>query len=276
MILSVFFDVKKQDDIEESITDGLNDGGIDFVYFDEDNVKLIIAQSKYTASLAYGDIKNEFDKICDTINNFRQSNTGSYNERLRQILQNAIDRLPDDEQDNIEIYLFTSANSANINDPEKIIKRLNNDIPELKQFSVFIYSGEEIKQKIVDRVTPEPVEKYTIEIDKARNFLTYETEHARGIVINIKSDSLTRMFNKFQTKGLFDMNIRRYVGNRLIDDKIKETLDANRDDFWFLNNGIVIVCENYVITGRKIELFNFSIVNGGQTTYLIGKYKGSN
>ena len=151
------------------------DGGIDFLYFDEDNVKLIIAQSKYTASLVYGDIKKEFDKICDTINNFRNSNTGSYNERLARTFQNDLDSLPDDEQE-----------------------------------------------------------------------------------------------------GLFDMNIRRYVGNRLIDDKIKETLDENRDDFWFLNNGIVIVCENYVITDRKIELSNFSIVNGGQTTYLIGKYKGSN
>ncbi|MBR0203601.1 MAG: AIPR family protein, partial [Synergistaceae bacterium] len=151
------------------------------------------------------------------------------------------------------------------------------DIPDLNQFSVSIYSGEDIERRLDELHTEiAVVPEYTIEIDKARNFLAYETEHARGIVINIKSDSLTRMFNKFQAKGLFDMNIRRYVGNRLIDDKIKETLDENRDDFWFLNNGIVIVCENYVITDRKIELSNFSIVNGGQTTYLIGKYKGSN
>lgn len=95
-------------------------------------------------------------------------------------------------------------------------------------------------------------------------------------MVNIKSSSLMRLYNKFASKGLFDMNIRRYIRNKLIDDKIKETLSKNRGDFWFLNNGIVIVCEEFSIDGDKITLTNFSIVNGGQTTYLIGDYKGSN
>ena len=41
-----------------------------------------------------------------------------------------------------------------------------------------------------------------------------------------------------------------------------------------MNNGIIIACEEFVIDGDNIKLYNFSIVNGCQTTTLLGKYSG--
>lgn len=75
---------------------------------------------------------------------------------------------------------------------------------------------------------------------------------------------------------MFDLNIRRYIKNTLVDSGIKKTLDNNRENFWFLNNGIIIACEDYTIDGNTVKLSKFSIVNGGQTTTLIGNYKGTN
>ena len=49
-----------------------------------------------------------------------------------------------------------------------------------------------------------------------------------------------------------------------------------RDNFWFLNNGIIIACTEFEPDGDTIKLHNFSIVNDGQTTQLIGTYKGTN
>lgn len=202
MLLSLFFNVKKFDDTVACVTDAANDGGVDFVYFDEEDSKLVISQSKYTETLSYSEIKIEFDKICDTINNFRRGNTGSYNENVRKVLQNYIDRLPDDEQDNIEISLFTSA--SNVNDTEEIIIKLNNDIPELDKFIVSVYSRDDIEKKIQEKYSEITVVSYAkIEIDKAGNYLQYETEHARGIMVNIKSVSLTSLYNKFASQGLF-------------------------------------------------------------------------
>lgn len=43
-----------------------------------------------------------------------------------------------------------------------------------------------------------------------------------------------------------------------------------------ISNGIIIACESYEIDGNTVRLSNFSIVNGGQTTTLIGNYKGTN
>lgn len=275
MLLSIFFDLKSFDDKFDCVTDGSSDGGIDFIYFDEDEIKLFICQSKYTESLSYVEIKNEFDKICDTINNFKRSKTRSYNETLKRVLQNAIDRLPDDEQDNIEINLFTVA--TDVIDTENIIEKLKDDISDLDKFSFSIYSKDDIENKIQEHFSKIPTVSYAkIEIDKAKNYLEYENEYAKGIMVNIKSASLVGLYNKYQNSGLFDMNIRRYIVNHTIDEKIIGTLNKNRSDFWFLNNGIVIACEEFSIDGNKVNLFNFSIVNGGQTTYLIGKYKGKN
>ena len=37
--------------------------------------------------------------------------------------------------------------------------------------------------------------------------------------------------------------------------------------FWLKNNGITIVCGDFEIDGREVKLRDFSIINGGQTTY---------
>ena len=39
-----------------------------------------------------------------------------------------------------------------------------------------------------------------------------------------------------------------------------------------LNNGLTIACNEYKVDGKFIKLYDFSIVNGGQTTNLIGTY----
>lgn len=90
------------------------------------------------------------------------------------------------------------------------------------------------------------------------------------------ASSLRALHNSFVDKGLFDLNIRRYIRNKFVDDGIRNTLDKERDNFWFYNNGIIIACQDYRVDGNKVHIYNFSIVNGGQTTTLIGNYKGSN
>lgn len=245
MLLSVFFGVSDLDDKLDCVTDGSHDGGIDFIYFDEEDSKLFICQAKYIDNIAPSYIRIEFDKICDTINNFRKGNTGSYNETLKRILQNALDHLPDDDQDNIEIILFTT---ANIKDVDDIIKKACNDIPDLGRFAVYIYAEDDIEKQIQEIHSEiATVESAKIEIDNPHNCLVYKNAHARGIMVNIKSTSLIALYNKFKASGLFDMNIRHYIRSRMVDDKINETLHKNRGDFWFLNNGIVIACEDFTI-----------------------------
>ncbi|MTL60247.1 hypothetical protein GMA70_13730, partial [Turicibacter sanguinis] len=97
------------------------------------------------------------------------------------------------------------------------------------------------------------------------------SENMEGIFVNISSKSLTKIYNKYKDKGLFDLNIRKYIRNKLVDDSITDTIRNNSENFWFLNNGLTIACDEFSLDGDNIRLYDFSIVNGGQTTNLIGK-----
>lgn len=142
---------------------------------------------------------------------------------------------------------------------------------------VSVYGVSEINSQIKELIErAKTVNEYKIEIDYPHNVLQYETDNVSGIMVNMSSESLVRMYDKFKDEGLFDLNIRKYIKNKTVDEGIKETLDKERDNFWFYNNGLTIACSEYVLDGNKVKLYDFSIVNGGQTTNRIGNYKGSN
>lgn len=260
-------------DIESSITNGPNDGGIDFVYYDDEEPKVVLGQCKYTENMKLNDIISELNKMSSTVENFKKANTGTYNKKLKTNLQNALDRLPDESAGNVEYCIFTTSD-INQND---VTNKLHAEHNLYSKDMVSVYGVSEINSQIKELIErAKTVNEYKIEIDHPHNVLQYETDNVSGIMVNMSSESLVRMYDKFKDEGLFDLNIRKYIKNRTVDEGIKETLDKERDNFWFYNNGLTIACSEYVLDGNKVKLYDFSIVNGGQTTNRIGNYKGSN
>lgn len=261
-------------DIEMSITNGPNDGGVDFVYYDEESSKVILGQCKYTKNLKLNDIITELNKMSTTVENFKISNTGIYNEKLRAELQNALDRLPDGDEGNVEYNIYTISDY----DETSIMNKIEAEHNTYSKEMVNVYGKDEFITKIKEKVEKLNMieEEFTINIDQANNYLTYSNSSADGIMVNMSSNSLIKMFNKYKDEGLLDMNIRKYVKNKMVDDGIKRTLDKDRSNFWFFNNGIIIACDDYYVDGNTVKIRGFSIVNGGQTTNRIGNYKGSN
>jgi AIPR protein len=70
---------------------------------------------------------------------------------------------------------------------------------------------------------------------------------------------------------LFDWNVRDYQGEVAVNREIKASLeDGPSDDFWWLNNGVTILCSEINIGGNKtFTLGGVQIVNGMQTSYSI-------
>lgn len=270
MLLNVVF---KQQFADCIVTDGPNDGGIDFIYYNDDESKLILGQSKYTDSLGANDVIAEFNKMFSTYQNFKKHNTGIYNEALKRELTNAIDQMPDDNSGTVEFHLYTKAEGFDVDAVSKKMELTMPDDFPLDSAKLIekadIENAIEASQQSIDIVSGD-----SIRIDKANNCLFYESDSLEGLMCNVMSSSIVKLYDKYQNSGLFDLNIRRFIKNKLVDDAIKKTLDNDRINFWFLNNGIIIACEDYTISGYKIYLSNFSIVNGGQTTQLIGEYKG--
>jgi len=128
--------------------------------------------------------------------------------------------------------------------------------------------GEDIEATIESNTEPfEYVHKDSLQVDNPSNMMHYGNN---SFVCNISAQSLKKLWKKEGSHGLLAMNLRYYIKSQTIDNKIEESILENPDDFWYLNNGIIIVCDDYKFNGNELMLTNFSIVNGGQTTRMIG------
>jgi hypothetical protein len=68
---------------------------------------------------------------------------------------------------------------------------------------------------------------------------------------------------------LFDWNVRDFQGDNTVNREIKASLAPGAtDDFWWLNNGVTILCSEAHIGGdRRFTLSDVQIVNGMQTSH---------
>ena len=233
----------------QNITDGSRDGGIDFVYFDDDNGKVVIGQNKYSNNCDVNSVCAEIEKIISTIKAFYSGATTEFSRDMKKKVLNVLDRLNEENEGNIEVIFSSLSNSDlifyDVSDIEKVIEDLQKELNVVSEFS--------------------------FDIDKSKNILNYRSEKYEGSVFNISAVSLKNAFDRFETSGLFNLNIRRYVKAKNVDEAIKNTILHEKDDFWFKNNGLTIACQDYRIDGNTVKMYNFSIVNGGQTTTLISK-----
>ncbi|MFB9861990.1 AIPR family protein [Rufibacter immobilis] len=78
-------------------------------------------------------------------------------------------------------------------------------------------------------------------------------------------------------EDLFESNIRHYQGSVDVNEKIRVTIeDPSDEDFWWLNNGITIIADNPSLVGTTLSIDNVQIVNGLQTSYSIFLHHNGN
>ena len=66
---------------------------------------------------------------------------------------------------------------------------------------------------------------------------------------------------------IFEGNVRDYQGNTEVNKAIRETLTRpGGEDFWWLNNGISVICASASLSGKTLTLENPEVVNGLQTS----------
>ncbi len=73
--------------------------------------------------------------------------------------------------------------------------------------------------------------------------------------------------------GLFEANVRDYQGKVEVNKAIEDTLLAqNKEEFWWLNNGVTILAAKAMLSGKTLTLENPQIVNGLQTSREVYEY----
>jgi hypothetical protein len=76
---------------------------------------------------------------------------------------------------------------------------------------------------------------------------------------------------------MFENNVRHYQGNVEVNKKIADSIANDYErDFWWLNNGVTIIVSESIPSPKRLLLSNIQIINGLQTSYIIGKNYNKN
>jgi len=135
-----------------------------------------------------------------------------------------------------------------------------------------ILFADDIEQEVSDIDSPkEYVSTGTLRLTDPSSICYFGDE--RSFITMISAQSLKDIFFQYSTHGLFASNLRFFITSKKIDPKIIETIQKEPGNFCYFNNGIIITCEDYIVKGNSLYLNKFSIVNGGQTTNLVGRTK---
>ena len=104
------------------------------------------------------------------------------------------------------------------------------------------------------------------------SLIRYQTQGLKGIICTATARDLANLVIDDSNGALFDSNIRRFLGKgRAVNSDILKTATeaASSYLFWFLNNGVTIVCDSCdPVTdpdSPMVKIKNLQIVNGCQT-----------
>jgi AIPR protein len=266
------------DETEESITDGPMDGGIDSIYIN--NSVVHVFNNKYTAEFEHtnkGFPETELTKIITTIDSIfsGHTNKSDVNDALWEKINEIWDAF---KKGPLKFKIYLCSNKQKLNDAAQ--KRFERALEKHRVIEVLYLDLEDVVNKILER-------KYN-KVDGQLTFVEkqyFDRSDAalKGIVATISAVDLVHLIQDAddETKineDVFNENVRIYQPGNKINKRIRATaLSDTNYEFWYLNNGITLVCEkcDYVPNrSPRVTLTNFQIVNGGQTTHtLFDAYK---
>lgn len=122
--------------------------------------------------------------------------------------------------------------------------------------------------------------------DCFNNFNIYEeAQNEPAIVLNLRGYDLAELAIKYTNTSLgrnilFGQNLRESLAKSKTFEGMAKTIREEPEKFWFYNNGITIIAEDYntvnsLTSDGSVEKFilkNFSIINGAQTTSALGRF----
>lgn len=264
-ILKYMFEQSNEQMEELCPIDGKNDNSID-ILFEEDKT-LNIIQAKYNTA-------HNWSQVAQFLVDIRRvlSDTDKIvgdNPYLYEVSETIKEYVEQDKY--IELYYITS-NLFSKEEKQKIeyeVENLNNVIESKNdKISVHILDIEDIKDFIdmaLD-VIPKKFRDRKASLILKNKFISNITCVAE---VELKHFIL---FVKKNKEYLFYSNIRNYLRATPVNKGIIDTFENKPTDFWYFNNGITIVCDDFELkNGTFLEITLPQIVNGCQTANTILK-----
>ncbi|ELP31598.1 AIPR family protein [Rhodopirellula baltica] len=104
------------------------------------------------------------------------------------------------------------------------------------------------------------------------SLIKYHSQGLKGLVCTAHARDIAKIVNDDDSGAVFDSNIRRFLGTRgSVNKDIVRTCSSTDTSFqfWFLNNGITVICDKFDPTtdpdDPHVKVQNMQIINGCQT-----------
>jgi hypothetical protein len=262
-----------EEDAVEHITDQPNDKRVDFFWYDDGADRIVVAQGKYTANPKLRDL-NAFPSCLGWLAkpaDLLREGLGDLADAARQFVELRDRDVP------VELWFVHLGRSAvNFEREAEVFN------------STERYRVDRIQLRIASR---ELLDRTLAEIKDVQARVPYdelavawaqkqEGPYGKAMVATVKGGELARLYDTHENR-LFARNVRLFLGGRRgsVNCGLLQTLNDPDDqgNFWAYNNGVTIVCQSHRYRPRKrvVELRNFSVVNGCQTTVCLHRSAGS-
>ena len=285
-------------EVEDAITDGGNDGGIDcFLILVNDqcittkedfedikitassSVQVLVIQSKVTPAFKEGTLNNwiaSWPHICDlakSTEDLLKIFNGSLVEKIELFRAVWIESIKKHAPLSIDFRYCTRAETAQVNGV------INAKIDQFKAIASGAIKGAPISvellsaEELMKLYQQKPVQSLELvfEMDPTSISLTKDKYGYVGVVrlhnyLSFISDKETGKVRE----SIFEANIRHFLGEVDVNKKIADTIKNDRDnDFWWFNNGITIIAEKVAHLPKALHLENVKVINGLQTSFTI-------
>jgi hypothetical protein len=271
------------------VVDGGQDKQLDVVIVDEDanagTASVRILQTKNSDSFS----SNALIQMANGLAWIFERPRSEYEQLANQLLVQRIREIreirsrlgPSNLQ--VEAYFITKGSTATISDEFK--QELGTIITKYSggfgSFTFYVWGADEIVEQL------NLIEKTERRIDDSLeivyyvnrpSIMEYDSGGIRGVVCSVPGREIARLVHGDREKSVFDRNIRQFLGERgRVNPQILLTSADPTESrlFWFLNNGITIICDRFDIVhdpdNPKIILSNLQIVNGCQTSVSLSR-----
>ena len=259
--------------LDWKFTDGPSDGGIDAVVWrrPEDKPPVVILQSKFSDKIGEKKLhKSAYRDFRRVVNAFH-SRDGVFDEFLDDVA-------PEIRKFYLKAFKLLDGNWLSERKAFRIITTLDriprfefNLIPE----GNFVYGTDilNLYRQFRRVLTPKAQELVLTIHDK----LSY-ADPKRGVtsyLFNAQISDFKKYLDHNDVGRLVARNIRYQLPGR-VGRGIRKTYEDAPHDFWYLHNGITIVCDDFAERDRKATLTNPSVINGAQTLYAIDRSRIEN
>jgi len=287
LVISLLLDLSPDQIDPEDIVDGGQDKQIDFIHIDDNQDKgyaeILLVQAKNTDGFSSNTvikIENGLDWIFERpLDDVKQLKNKSFRNKIEEIRQLRISYGASNLS--IKVYHITNGDKSSLSheyleQSKKILDKYSNlgfddfifDQLGAHELVELINESERVKKQIDVSI---PI---IYDVNRA-SVMEFSQGDTKAFVCTISGEELAKLAATEPRDAIFDLNVRPYYGSKgKVNRDIRETCtndDAPR--FWFLNNGLTMVCDYFDFTrdpdNPVLKIKNAQIVNGCQTTVTI-------